>query len=87
MFTKSKQLVNFLNNVDILFNSGDAYMIVGGVPKECNNHSEKVLNVSIGMLMESKFVLSPITRMPIRIRIGVHSGSVVAGVVGVKMPR
>uniref|UniRef100_A0A914CTQ0 Guanylate cyclase domain-containing protein n=1 Tax=Acrobeloides nanus TaxID=290746 RepID=A0A914CTQ0_9BILA len=66
---------------------GDAYMIVGGVPKECANHAERVLNASIAMLMESKFVLSPITKQPIRIRIGVHAGPVVAGVVGIKMPR
>lgn len=31
---------------------GDAYMIVGGVPDPCENHAERVLNVSIGMLME-----------------------------------
>uniref|UniRef100_A0A183C9R1 guanylate cyclase n=1 Tax=Globodera pallida TaxID=36090 RepID=A0A183C9R1_GLOPA len=35
---------------------GDAYMIVGGVPKECRNHAEKILNVAIGLLMESRFV-------------------------------
>ncbi|EPB75617.1 hypothetical protein ANCCEY_05306 [Ancylostoma ceylanicum] len=39
------------------------------------------------MLMESKLVLSPITHKPIKIRIGVHAGPVVAGVVGMKMPR
>lgn len=49
-------------------------MIVGGVPQVSENHAEKVLNVSIGMLMESKSVLSPITQLPIRIRVGVHSG-------------
>lgn len=75
-------------------------MVVGGVPETCENHAERVLNVSIGergdetemrelsgMLMESKLVQSPITRKPIKIRIGVHSGPVVAGVVGMKMPR
>ncbi|CAI5453055.1 unnamed protein product [Caenorhabditis angaria] len=66
---------------------GDAYMIVGGVPEHCDNHAERVLNISIGMLMESKLVLSPITHKPIKIRLGIHSGSVVAGVVGIKMPR
>ncbi|CAD6186362.1 unnamed protein product [Caenorhabditis auriculariae] len=66
---------------------GDAYMIVGGVPEHCDNHAERVLNISIGMLMESKLVLSPITHKPIKMRIGVHSGPVVAGVVGIKMPR
>uniref|UniRef100_A0A914H1A6 guanylate cyclase n=1 Tax=Globodera rostochiensis TaxID=31243 RepID=A0A914H1A6_GLORO len=66
---------------------GDAYMIVGGVPKECRNHAEKILNVAIGFLMESRFVANPTTKLSIFIRIGVHSGSVVAGVVGVKMPR
>ncbi|PIC14279.1 hypothetical protein B9Z55_027239 [Caenorhabditis nigoni] len=39
------------------------------------------------MLMESKLVLSPITHKPIKIRLGVHCGPVVAGVVGIKMPR
>ncbi|VDM64312.1 unnamed protein product [Angiostrongylus costaricensis] len=66
---------------------GDAYMVVGGVPDPCDNHSERVLDVSIGLLMESKLVLSPISCKPIKIRLGVHSGPVVAGVVGMKMPR
>ncbi|VDL76516.1 unnamed protein product [Nippostrongylus brasiliensis] len=76
-----------LHNVYKVETIGDAYVVAGGVPDPCDNHSERVLNVSIGLLMESKLVLSPITQKPIRIRIGVHAGPVVAGVVGVKMPR
>uniref|UniRef100_A0AC35FRL0 Guanylate cyclase n=1 Tax=Panagrolaimus sp. PS1159 TaxID=55785 RepID=A0AC35FRL0_9BILA len=76
-----------LNDVYKVETIGDAYVIVGGVPQQCNNHAERVLNVAIGMLMESKCVLSPINGSPIKIRVGVHSGAVVAGVVGMKMPR
>ncbi|KAI6240430.1 Soluble guanylate cyclase gcy-35 [Aphelenchoides fujianensis] len=66
---------------------GDAFMIAGGCPNESPLHAERVLNTSIAMLMESKYVHSPITQKPIRIRLGVHTGPVVAGVVGIKMPR
>ncbi|KAI6234732.1 Soluble guanylate cyclase gcy-35 [Aphelenchoides fujianensis] len=66
---------------------GDAFMIAGGCPNESPLHAERVLNTSIAMLMESKHVHSPITQQPIRIRLGVHTGPVVAGVVGIKMPR
>ncbi|KAK6763441.1 hypothetical protein RB195_023947 [Necator americanus] len=79
--------INKLHDVYKVETIGDAYMVVGGVPDPCDNHSERVLNVSIGMLMESKLVLSPITHKPIKIRVGVHAGPVVAGVVGMKMPR
>ena len=58
MFTKWKLSVNQLLIIDKRFSysKGDAYMIVGGVPTESRNHAEKVLNVSIGLLMESRYV-------------------------------
>ncbi|KAI6226661.1 Soluble guanylate cyclase gcy-35 [Aphelenchoides besseyi] len=71
----------------LTYSLGDAYMIVGGVPTESPFHAEQVLNASIALLMESKYVHSPITHQAIKIRVGVHTGPVISGVVGIKMPR
>ena len=40
------------------------------------------------MLNESSKIMDPVTNSkPIQMRIGIHSGPVVSGVVGTKMPR
>ncbi|KAI6206113.1 Guanylate cyclase [Aphelenchoides besseyi] len=73
-------VVNLLNDLYLRFDSivglvgvdCDAYMIVGGVPTESPFHAEQVLNASIALLMESKYVHSPITHQAIKIRVGVH---------------
>lgn len=39
------------------------------------------------MLYEACSVVDPIQKKPLSIRAGIHSGPVVAGVVGAKMPR
>ncbi|KAK6177072.1 hypothetical protein SNE40_015250 [Patella caerulea] len=66
---------------------GDAYMVVCGVPERSTNHAAPVSRFSIDMLLESAQVKSPATGRPLQIRIGIHTGPVVAGVVGRKMPR
>ncbi|GCB79640.1 hypothetical protein scyTo_0016016 [Scyliorhinus torazame] len=66
---------------------GDAYMVVGGVPIPAENHAERVANFALGMRMAARSVKNPITGDPIQIRVGIHSGPVLAGVVGDKMPR
>lgn len=58
---------------------GDSYMAVCGLPVEIANHAERVINAAFEIRdfiahSESKF----------KIRIGIHSGPVVAGIVGVK---
>ncbi|XP_072180530.1 guanylate cyclase soluble subunit beta-2-like [Diadema setosum] len=66
---------------------GDAYMVVGGLPVPVASHAVRIANQALGMMLISKEVMSPVTREPIGIRVGIHSGPVVAGVVGEKMPR
>lgn len=62
-------------------------MVVGGLPKPCDNHAEKVAHMACTMMEASQKVLSPVDKQPLKIRIGIHSGSVMAGVVGKMMPR
>ncbi|XP_069829012.1 guanylate cyclase soluble subunit beta-2-like [Dendropsophus ebraccatus] len=66
---------------------GDAYMVVGGVPVPVETHVQRVANFALGMRMAAKEVINPITGDPIQIRVGIHTGPVLAGVVGDKMPR
>ena len=58
---------------------GDAYLAVGGLPIKRTDHAEKVIEAALELQhyiqqKDSKF----------QVRIGVHSGAVVAGIVGVK---
>ncbi|XP_059821989.1 guanylate cyclase soluble subunit beta-2-like [Hypanus sabinus] len=66
---------------------GDAYMVVGGVPVPVASHAERVANFALGMRIAARKVKNPVTGNPIQIRVGIHSGPVLAGVVGQKMPR
>ncbi|KAM8784448.1 guanylate cyclase soluble subunit beta-2-like [Rhynchonycteris naso] len=66
---------------------GDAYMVVGGVPVPVESHAQRVANFALGMRISAKEVMNPVTRESIQIRVGIHTGPVLAGVVGDKMPR
>ena len=62
---------------------GDAYMVVGGVPHPRGDHAEAVLEMAIQMLAKiQEFQRSDGT--PFRLRIGINTGPVVAGVIGIK---
>ncbi|XP_053316254.1 guanylate cyclase soluble subunit alpha-1 [Spea bombifrons] len=65
---------------------GDAYCVAGGLHKESETHAFQVALMALKMMELSNEVTSPHGE-PIKMRIGLHSGSVFAGVVGVKMPR
>ncbi|XP_075900720.1 guanylate cyclase soluble subunit alpha-1 [Nelusetta ayraudi] len=65
---------------------GDAYCVAGGLHKESETHAVEIALMALKMMELSDDVMTP-TGDPIQMRIGLHTGSVLAGVVGVKMPR
>ncbi|KAF4025610.1 hypothetical protein G4228_017704 [Cervus hanglu yarkandensis] len=94
------QIVNMLNSMYSKFDRltsvhevykvetiGDAYMVVGGVPVPVRSHAQRVANFALGLRISAKEVMNPVTGEPIQIRVGIHMGPVLAGVVGDKMPR
>lgn len=60
---------------------GDAYMVVGGLPEPRPDHAHAVAELALNMLdaVERKFTGGS---FPVRVRIGINSGPVVAGVIG-----
>jgi class 3 adenylate cyclase len=71
-------------NIEKIKTVGDAYLAVCGLPLADENHADNVVNAAIEI---KEFMLSrrkELGSKTFEIRIGVHSGSVVAGIVGVK---
>ncbi|KAF6018282.1 hypothetical protein EB796_023412 [Bugula neritina] len=70
---------------------GDAYMIAGGIPKPCDKHASSIAEMAFAMLNAMKTLKDPSdetdTGAHLKLRVGIHSGTVVGGVVGLKMPR
>lgn len=62
---------------------GDAYMVVGGLPMFRPDHAEAIANMALDMqLVIGKFASD--LGEPFKIRIGINTGPVVAGVIGIK---
>lgn len=60
---------------------GDAYLVVGGLPEPLQNHDSAIADMALEMQTEiSKIIKSD--GKPFSLRIGIHCGSVVAGVIG-----
>ena len=62
---------------------GDAYMAVAGVPTPRKDHAVAVANMALELRDVASRFQTP-TGEPIRVRIGINSGPVVAGVIGTK---
>ncbi|XP_060028242.1 guanylate cyclase 2G-like [Erinaceus europaeus] len=96
------QVVKLLNDLYSLFDHiikaydvykvetiGDAYMVASGLPiRNGIQHVEEIATMSLHFL--SAVIHFQIRHMPkerLKLRIGLHTGPVVAGVVGITMPR
>ncbi|MEQ1797019.1 MAG: adenylate/guanylate cyclase domain-containing protein [Lacibacter sp.] len=64
---------------------GDAYMFVGGIPTESNTHAHDAVRAALEMQKEVERIKSSgQISFPFTLRVGIHSGPIVAGVVGRK---
>ena len=64
-------------------------MVVSGLPIENGNkHASEIATMALTLLYAcGKFKIRHMPGVPLQLRIGLHSGACVAGVVGLKMPR
>ncbi|CAF1192693.1 unnamed protein product, partial [Didymodactylos carnosus] len=96
------EVVDLLNDLYTMFDSiledfdcykvetiGDAYMVVSGLPiRNGIKHASEIATMALTLLHHcGKFKIRHMPGVPLRLRIGLHSGACVAGVVGLKMPR
>ncbi|MBD1912979.1 adenylate/guanylate cyclase domain-containing protein [Leptolyngbya sp. FACHB-8] len=90
------QIVELLNTVFSMFDElveefalekiktiGDAYMVVAGVPHYREDHAVAIANMALAM-QDALEKFSFYFGRPILLRIGIHTGPVVAGVIGLK---
>ncbi|XP_029784660.1 retinal guanylyl cyclase 1, partial [Suricata suricatta] len=96
------EVVDLLNDLYTLFDAiigshdvykvetiGDAYMVASGLPqRNGQRHAAEIANMALDILSAvGSFRMRHMPEVPVRIRIGLHSGPCVAGVVGLTMPR
>lgn len=61
---------------------GDAYMTAGGIPKPLENHTEAMADMALAMLEEVSTL--EFEGKKLDVRIGFHTGPVIAGVIGAR---
>ncbi|XP_071124790.1 guanylate cyclase soluble subunit alpha-1-like [Mytilus edulis] len=82
------QFDHFCGDLDVykVETIGDAYCVAGGLHRPSKFHAQQIAWMAIRM-MDTAGKEKSHDGNTIRMRIGLHSGSVLAGIVGVRMPR
>jgi adenylate cyclase len=62
---------------------GDGYMVAGGLPEARRDHAEAVAEMALAML-DIVPAVGRAEGIPLELRVGVHSGALVAGVIGTR---
>lgn len=92
--TSPSDLVTLLNGIFVAFDNivekygvekiktiGDCYMMVGGLPTHRDDHAHAVANAALDMI-EALKRMNEKNGTDLAMRVGIHSGPVVAGVIG-----
>lgn len=82
IFSKFDQLAE-QHGLEKIKTIGDAYMVVAGLPTPRSDHAEAIAQMALDIQSEIK-KLRTSTSEPFSLRIGINSGPVVAGVIGIK---
>lgn len=72
------------NGLEKIKTIGDAYMAIGGIGKTINLGAEKMVQAALEMQEFAKQQMNEHGAEKIELRIGIHTGTVIAGVVGSK---
>eukprot|EP01136_Pigoraptor_vietnamica_P037233 Opistho-1_new@104902 len=89
LFSKFDTLVRVLG-VEKICTIGDAYVAASGLPDPCLDHARRMIMLGVGMLNVTSKVRAHTADArkrgrPIAIRVGIHTGSCVAGILGGKI--
>jgi guanylate cyclase len=81
LFTSFDELVD-RHDVEKIKTIGDCYMVAAGVPTQRGDHAQALAGLALEMRECAKRCLPEDTGRNVRLRIGISSGPVVAGVIG-----
>ena len=71
------------HHVEKIKTIGDAYMVVAGVPEPAEDHAQRIMRMALAM-QNAIQQINTHTGNALNLRIGIHTGPVVAGVIGMK---